>query len=144
MSSELRRLEDIAFDQYGYFSQSIGLLTSTTTTTTAATYRAPQTFTVTIPPTSAGSLFVSDLATGLSVTVTSVRNGTAGQPGFIPAGVTVVVPVQGPGPGRRQAGEPELALRRRSTNPLVPDHIRRTTRERTSAAGSSGSLRRAS
>ena len=32
------------------------------------------------------------------MTVTSVANGTAGEPGFIPAGVTVVVPIQGPGP----------------------------------------------
>ena len=96
VSTDLRRFEDIAFDHYGYFSQDIPL-TSTTTTSTTPTVASTTAFTVTLPPVSAGNLFVSDLATGLSVTVTSVLNGTAGQPGFIPAGITVVVPVQGPG-----------------------------------------------
>ena len=41
----------------------------------------PRAFTVTIPPTYAGSLFVSDLATGLSVTVTSVRKAPRVSPG---------------------------------------------------------------
>ena len=51
-------------------------------------------FTVTNPPLYAGSVFVGDLGTGLSVTVTSVADAAAG----IPAGVTVLVPVQGSGP----------------------------------------------
>ena len=97
VSTDLRRLEDIAFDHYGYFSQDIPL-TSTTTTSTTPTVASTTAFTVTLPPVSAGNLFVSDLATGLSVTVTSVLNGTVGQPGYIPAGIKVVVPVQGPGP----------------------------------------------
>ena len=95
----MRRFEDIAFDHYGYFSQDIPL-TSTTTTSTTPTVASTTAFTVTLPPVSAGNLFVSDLASGLSsVTVTSVANGTAGQPGYIPAGisVTAAVPVQGPG-----------------------------------------------
>src|SRR5271166_818164 len=97
VSTNLRRFEDIAFDHYGYFSQDIPL-TSTTTTSTTPTVASTTAFTVTPPPVSAGNLFVSDLSTGLSVTVTSVLNGTVGQPGYIPAGIPVVVPVQGSGP----------------------------------------------
>ena len=79
VSSQLRRLQDISFDQYGYFSQNVGLTTDHRGgrdgqgggTGAAAT----NLFTVVVPPTYAGSLFVSDLATGLSVTVTSVAEG---------------------------------------------------------------------
>ena len=65
---------------------------------------------MTVPPTYGGSLFVADLATGLSVTVVSLAEGTAGQPGFIPAGVTVVIPIQGPGPVGIQLEDPTPAL----------------------------------
>ena len=91
VSSTLRRFEDIAFDQYGYFSQDIGLTATTTTSTT--TTASSTTYTVSLPPNSAGNLFVSDLASGLSdtVTLTSVAEGT------IPSGVAVTgtVPVDG-------------------------------------------------
>jgi hypothetical protein len=56
-----RRFEDIAFDQYGYFSYG-------TTVTPSATGGRPTVGT--IPPGFVGSVFVSDLATGLAVTVT--------------------------------------------------------------------------
>ena len=62
VTTPFRRFEDVAFDQYGYFSQGI-TPTSTTTTSTGTT-------TTSVVPTSAGSLFVADLATGLSVQVT--------------------------------------------------------------------------
>ena len=63
-----RRFEDIAFDQYGYFSY--GLAAGATL------------------PSYQGSVFVSDLATGLAVTVTPIA----------PLDVTPVnVPIQGPG-----------------------------------------------
>ena len=65
VSTDLRRFEDIAFDHYGYFSQDIPL-TSTTTTSTTPTVASTTAFTVTLPPVSAGNLFVSDLASGLS------------------------------------------------------------------------------
>ena len=72
-----RRFEDIAFDQYGYFSYG--------TTVTPATGGGRVTVGT---PTYAGSLFVSDLATGLSVQVTPLA----------PLPTTPVnVPIQGPG-----------------------------------------------
>jgi hypothetical protein len=113
VSSQFRRLEDITFDQYGYFSQDLTLTAAT------ATGSSTTTFTVTLPPTSAGNLMVSDLATGLSVTVTSVAQGTAGQPGFIPAGVTVQVPIQGSGPVGIELENPNLPYNP-VTNPLIP------------------------
>ena len=114
-AADLRRLEDIAFDQYGYFSQNIPSdLDHHRPATTRGTVTSSTTaFTVTLPPAYAGSLFVTDLATGLSVTVTSVAEGTAGQPGFIPAGVQVVVPIQGPATVGVQLEEPDPALQRR-------------------------------
>lgn len=118
LSTDLRRLQDISFDQYGYFSQSVALSTTTTTnTTTGATSTA---FTVTLPPISAGSLFVSDLATGLFVTVTTVQTGNPGDPGFIPAGLTVVVPVQGSGPVGVKLVDPNQPYDPVS-NPVVAD-----------------------
>src|SRR5271157_2010562 len=119
VSTQLRRFEDIAFDHYGYFSQDIGL-TSTTTTNTTTTVSTTA-FTVTLPPTSAGNLFVSDLASGVSdtVTLTSIAETNAeGQ--NIPAGVSVtaIVPVDGTtivGLALQNPGEPYNA----ATNPLV-------------------------
>ena len=79
VTTSFRRFEDVAFDQYGYFSQ--GITTSTTTTSTGTT-------TTSVVPTSAGSLFVADLATGLSVQVTPQA----------PLSTTPInVPIQGPG-----------------------------------------------
>ena len=118
VSTDLRRFEDIAFDQYGYFSQSVGLAPVTTTNTTTGT--TSTSYTVTIPPTSAGSLFVSDLGTGLDVTVTTVLNGTVGEPGYIPAGIAVVVPAQGSGPIGVKLVDPNQPYDA-TTNPVVAD-----------------------
>src|SRR5271166_734014 len=120
VSSVLRRFEDIAFDHYGYFSQDIGL-SSTTTTSTTPTVASTTAFTVTLPPVSAGNLFVSDLASGLSdtVTLTSIAETNAeGQ--TIPAGVavTATIPVDGPtivGLQLQNPSEPYNA----TTNPLI-------------------------
>ncbi len=81
-----RRFESIAFDQYGYFSQSVTLTATTSTTTGGASTTS---FTpANAPPDYGGSLFVSDLATGLYVTVTPVA----------PLPTTpILVPVQGTG-----------------------------------------------
>jgi hypothetical protein len=72
ITTPFRRFQDIAFDYFGYFS-----------------YGTENTRPYTIPPTYVGSLFVADLATGLSVSV-------SGDP--LPPNTTVIVPVQGPGP----------------------------------------------
>ncbi len=114
VSTTLRRFEDIAFDQYGYFSQDIGLTSTTTTsTTTSATSTS---FSVSLPPNSAGNLFVSDLASGLdeTVTVTSVAEGT------IPSGVAVTgtVPVDGTTIVGLALTNPSLPYNA-TTNPLV-------------------------
>jgi hypothetical protein len=83
ISSEFRRFEDIAYDYYGYFSWGAA-------STVSGSAGGP--INVTFPnagvvsPTFAGSLFVSDLATGLAVNVTA--------PG---ATAPTLVPVQGPG-----------------------------------------------
>jgi hypothetical protein len=65
-TTPFRRFQDIAFDQYGYFSQGIVL--------PATTSNGVTTFTLTrsgIPqPVNVGSLFVTDLAAGFQVTVT--------------------------------------------------------------------------
>lgn len=103
--STLRRLQDIAFDQYGYFSQNLTL--------TADAQNGVTLFTVENPPVYAGSLFVSDLGTGLSVTVTSVAEGD------IPDGVEVVVPIQGSGIIGIQKEDPNLPYDP-INNPLVP------------------------
>ena len=66
-STPFRRFYGIAFDQYGYFSQGFGF-SSTTSSTTGGT-----TFTLGSNGAQyAGSLFVSDLANGLYVTVTPI------------------------------------------------------------------------
>src|SRR5271157_425677 len=115
VSTELRRFEDIAFDHYGYFSQDIGL-TTTTTTSTTPTHASTTAYTVTLPPVSAGNLFVSDLASGLSesVTLTSIAEGD------IPAGVSVTstVPVDGPTIVGLQKQDPNAPYDA-TTNPLV-------------------------
>jgi hypothetical protein len=83
--SSYRRFEDIAFDQYGYFSNAF----TTTTTTGTSTNGFPGTIG---PAQYAGSLFVADLSTGLATRVTSIAI-----PGGPPA-TTITIPVQGPGP----------------------------------------------
>jgi hypothetical protein len=72
-----RRMQDVAFDAYGFFSYG-----------TTVTVNADSTITVDEPIYS-GSLFASDLGTGLAVGV--------GLPAVIPGGGTVAIPVQGPG-----------------------------------------------
>jgi hypothetical protein len=76
-STNFRRFESAAFDYYGYFSQGT-LITALSTATTGATFGNTS---------FAGSLFVADLGTGLSVPITP------------PNGVATLVPVQGPGTG---------------------------------------------
>ena len=85
ITTPFRRFESIAFDQYGYFSQSVGL---TAATATSATAGSTTTFTVTDPPDYGGSVFVSDLATGLYITVTPVAP--------LPTS-PILVPIQGSG-----------------------------------------------
>ena len=88
LPTTFRRFESIAFDQYGYFSQSVSLTTTTgASTTTGGT--AMSTFTVTnAAPDYGGSLFVSDLASGLYLTVTPLAP--------LPT-TAVVIPVQSSG-----------------------------------------------
>jgi hypothetical protein len=74
-----RRFEDIAFDEYQYFSQGVPL--TTTTTNGVTTFGVGS-------PVFAGSVFVADLATGLQVTVTPRAPFTT---------TAINVPVQGPG-----------------------------------------------
>jgi len=88
VTTPFRRFQDIAFDQFGYFSSDAGTFgaaatagTGTTTTATSAD---------TLPY--AGSLFVSDLATGLAVPVTPIT-----PTGVTPAFPPIAVPIQGPG-----------------------------------------------
>jgi hypothetical protein len=86
VSTQFRRLESISFDQFGYFSQSIALTAAVASSATAGT-----TTTFTLPDTNpdyGGSVFVSDLATGLYVTVTPVSP--------LPTS-PILVPVQGSG-----------------------------------------------
>lgn len=72
-----RRFQDISFDKYGYFSYG-------TTVTAQGGGAAPTVGT----PTFAGSVFVSDLATGLAVPVVLPADFGTG---------TAILPVQGPG-----------------------------------------------
>jgi hypothetical protein len=76
LSTDFRRFQDIAFDEFGYFSYG--------QTVTGPFGNA----TVGDPPIYSGSLFVTDLATGLSVAVTPV-DPLATDP--------IAVPIQGPG-----------------------------------------------
>jgi hypothetical protein len=90
-TTEFRRFEDIAFDQYGYFSQGY-TLTSATGGTTGGSSTSIQGNTVgglaLGNQNYAGSLFVADLASGFTVSVT---------PAAPLATVAVNIPVQGPG-----------------------------------------------
>ena len=106
-ATDLRRFENVAFDQYGYFSQ--GLPTTLTATTTgqhrrrhghrhghhasSSTVAAGTAFTFG-SPVYAGSLFVADLATGLSVSVPVPAPATGTEP--TPAPPPILIPVQGP------------------------------------------------
>ncbi len=85
VTTPFRRFEDVAFDQYGYFSQGITTTTATSTTTSTGTT------TTSVVPTSAGSLFVADLATGLSVQVTPQADSQITNP------MPINIPIQGPG-----------------------------------------------
>ncbi|HKM52940.1 MAG TPA: S8 family serine peptidase, partial [Isosphaeraceae bacterium] len=117
VSTQLRRLQDISFDQYGYFSQSVPLTSSTTSTTTSSgSSTSTTTVSVTIPPNYGGSLFATDLASGLTDTVTlsSVAEGD------IPAGVSVTgtIPVEGTTIVGLQKTNPSAPYNA-TTNPLV-------------------------
>ncbi len=85
-TTPFRRFYGTTFDQYGYFSQNL-LLTASSSTTSGTT--GGTTFTLgSNGPAYAGSLFVSDLASGLYVSVTPVA----------PFPTTpILVPVQGSG-----------------------------------------------
>ena len=83
VTTPFRRFQSIAFDQYGYFSSDAGT-TAATTGTTAATSADTLPF--------AGSVFVSDLATGLAVSVTPIT--PTGSTNTLAA---IAVPIQGPG-----------------------------------------------
>ncbi len=82
-STLFRRFYGIAFDQYGYFSQGMALTASSVTGSGTAT-----TLTVSDPPTYAGSVFVSDLSSGLYVSITPLAP--------LPT-TTILVPVKGSG-----------------------------------------------
>ena len=86
VTTPFRRFQSIAFDQFGYFSQGV-TLTPTVSTTVGGT--GSTTFTVaSAEPTYEGALFVSDLASGLYVSVTPLA----------PLPTTpILVPVQGSG-----------------------------------------------
>ncbi len=88
VTTPFRRFESIAFDQYGYFSQSVKL-TPTASTTTAGPARPPSQWPMR-NRSYGGSLFVSDLASGLYVTVTPT--------GSLSTTATIIIPVQGSGP----------------------------------------------
>ena len=80
VTTPFRRFEDIAFDEYGYFSQGLPLTTTTTNGVTTLGIGSPV---------FAGSLFVADLATGLEVSVTPAHRSPT---------TPIEVPIQGPGP----------------------------------------------
>ncbi len=104
-STNFRRFEDIAFDQYGYFSQGLPLGT-TTGTTTGTTGAAAGSGATVGAPVFAGSLFAADLATGLSISVpvpASAAGTTVTQP-------PILIPVQGGGRGGIAATTPGDAV----------------------------------
>jgi hypothetical protein len=78
--SAFRRFQDTTFDYYGYFSY--GFASTATGGFTAASLQAP---------TYVGSMFVSDLATGLAVSVPRPANA--------PVGPNIVVPINTLSPG---------------------------------------------
>ncbi|QDV36717.1 S8/S53 family peptidase [Tautonia plasticadhaerens] len=91
VDTPFRRFQDVAFDQYGYFSYG--------TTVTEVAGAQP----TIVPPIYAGSLFVSDLASGLAVPV-DIPDVDGGPEG------TVVLPVQGAGGGGVQVNLDTLNL----------------------------------
>jgi hypothetical protein len=105
ITTPFRRFEDIAFDQYGYFSQGLPITTTTTNGVTTSAVGSPV---------AAGNLFVADLATGLQVSVTprapfptTPINVPIQGPGSV--GVTTdasgaVVPIVSPDPGGNTTG----------------------------------------
>ena len=102
-STNFRRFQDIAFDQYGYFSQGLPLTTTAGTGTGGTTGGTTGTGTSVLgtvgAPVYAGSLFVSDLSNGLAVSVTVPAPAP---PITLPTGTPtpnpIILPVQGPGP----------------------------------------------
>ncbi len=117
-TTPFRRFYGIAFDQFGYFSQGFGI-SSTSSSATGGT-----TFTLGSNGAAyAGSLFVSDLSSGLYVTVTPIA----------PLPTTpILVPVQGSGGTvsvTTDAAGNVIPVSRSAIRPAAP----------TSAAGSCGS-----
>lgn len=113
VTTPFRRFQDIAFDQYGYFSIDVPLTASASGSTGSGGNVSATTLEIDGQPTYAGSLFVSDLATGLSVNLTSIAEGD------IPAGVVVPVSVQGSGVLGLAKQDPSLPYDP-VNNPLVP------------------------
>jgi hypothetical protein len=96
VSTPFRRFQSIAFDQYGYFSNNFP--------------NPPVAGTVPDPLPYAGAMFVSDLATGLAVSVTPINT---------PAAPAIPVPIQGPGTIGVQLVNPGQPFNA-ATNPYVP------------------------
>ncbi len=97
ITSTFRRFQDIAFDQYGYFSSNVALGSGTTGGTGTGTgsggsIQTGQTSQSGDVLPFAGSVFVSDLGTGLAVSVTPIT--PTGSPITFPA---IPVPIQGGG-----------------------------------------------
>ncbi len=88
ISTPFRRFQDIAFDQYGYFSQGYILTAAAAVANPVGGITVGGTTFTLGALTNAGSLFVADLATGLSVGV-AIPGATTQPPALIP--------VQGPG-----------------------------------------------
>jgi hypothetical protein len=87
VATPFRRFQSVAFDQYGYFSQGLVLGSTSTSSTTGGS--GTTTYTIASQePAYGGSLFVSDLASGLYVTVTPLAP--------LPT-APILVPVQGSG-----------------------------------------------
>ncbi|MHC5539861.1 SMP-30/gluconolactonase/LRE family protein, partial [Singulisphaera rosea] len=70
VTTQARRFEDIAFDQYGYFSQGQSLASGSSTSTSGTASGTSGAALST--PVSAGNLFVSDLATGVVLNIAPV------------------------------------------------------------------------
>ncbi|MGE3819915.1 MAG: hypothetical protein AB7I30_10795, partial [Isosphaeraceae bacterium] len=120
-TTDFRRFQDISFDQYGYFSQGVNIGTATGAGTGTGSSVGTgagggsgdgvgQTLgagipgvvtidstatTVALPPAYRGSLFVSDLGTGLSLPFTPSATATDGTT-ITPAPGSFRLPVQGP------------------------------------------------
>ena len=99
INTEFRRFQDIAFDQYGYFSSNVAVGTGTTTGTGTGSGAGAATGTGTASSSGdvlpfAGSVFATDLGTGLAVSVTPITPTTTPATPTLPA---IPVPIQGPG-----------------------------------------------